>query len=352
MRTVRPGLLAGLLLAAAWPAPAGEPDSLKGDEKETGDVKFARIDLPAKELAPPLAWADEKGTAFYALTRNGVLWKVSFPDFVVKEKKDLGRKCSWLAVSKEGLLVTVPDPQEVWVVDPAKLSSVKKKIAVPNVQRAVSAPNLSVAVAGGGDKFRGGGLSALDLKTGKATPMEFPPDPDAPRRMIGKDRPVISPDGKYLFTEGYEQITRFVLARGKWKFEESSPRIAQGPTRGGIIVSPDSKFVCLPSGGGNYGAGYATHVYPINSFQKRQCTLETGPYPAAVGFDPAGGYIYGQNARNSLILFGPTGVKKKEYKLGPGGLDVSQYLVHPAGNKVLIVMKDYVYYAETTPAKE
>ena len=70
-----------------------------------------------------------------------------------------------------------------------------------------------------------------------------------------------------------------------------------------------------------------------------------------MGYDPAGGYIYTQNAQDSLILFSPTGIKKKEYKLGPGGLDVKQYLVYPGGNKVLIVMKDYVYYAETPSSK-
>ncbi len=111
-------------------------------------------------------------------------------------------------------------------------------------------------------------------------------------------------------------------------------------------------MVCLPSGGGNYGAGYATYVYPIDSFKKREGTLESGPYPAAVGFDTAGGYIYGQNAKSALILFSPTGVKKKEYMIGPGGLDVRQFLVHPGGNKVVIVMKDYVYYAVTPAAKE
>src|SRR5262249_21658747 len=114
------------------PAPTG--DSIKGDSQEVDDLMVAVIDLDAKQQLGCMRWVDEQVTAFYALDKNGVLRRVSFPDFKVSQTKDFERKCAWLDISAEGLLLSVPDKQEVWLVDPEQFE-VKATIAVPNLKR-------------------------------------------------------------------------------------------------------------------------------------------------------------------------------------------------------------------------
>src|SRR5207244_3562524 len=147
---------------------------------------------------------------------------------------------------------------------------------------------------------------------------------------------------------------RLRIADGKLTFEESGQRIAQGRIVAGIQVSPDSKFVCIPSGGGNYNQGlknhpearpYSTYVYPVENINKPAFVLEQGAYPHAVGFDPAARLVYSNNHDHHLIVFGATGIKKKEYHWG-GGRDIYQYLVHPDGGKLFVLTDLGLYWIE------
>jgi hypothetical protein len=314
-------------------APALDDESrqeLKGDTVEVDDLKATPLELPAKEMQPCLLWTDKEGSAFLTIDNRGVLRRISFPAFKETQKADFRRKCAWLDRSAEGLVLSVPDPQEVWLLNPDTLK-VSRKIAVPGLKRAVSSPKLSVAVASSGSD-----LYVVDLKKGKATKFAKPLD----KPLIGFGDPMMTPDGKYVFAMGgVEALHRYKLTQGRLKFEESSPRIAQGRVVAGIQVSPDSKYVCLPSGGGNYGVNYGTYIYPVANLQKAEFTLEQGAYPEAVGFDAAAGQVYSQNFNNNLIVFSDTGLKEKEYKVPPGG-DVRQYLVHPKGYKLLLLASE------------
>ena len=232
-------------------SPAAEAGSPKGETREIDNLKVTALDLDARPLVACLRWTDEKGSSFDVLTRDGVLRKVSFPDFKVFAEKDFERKCEWLDISAEGLLLTMADKQEVWVVDPEKLE-VKGTIEVPNLRRAASAPGLSIGVASAGSE-----MYVLDLKTMEARKYAMPGNVNTP--PAGYDNPTMTPDGKYLFTTGgIEQMGRFRLEDGRFWYEETSPRL--GPCgSAGILVSPDSRMVCMPSGGGNGEIGRA-HV--------------------------------------------------------------------------------------------
>jgi hypothetical protein len=122
----------------------GEP--LKGDTRTVDDLKATPLNLSPNAQLPCLLWADADGSAFFALERGGMLRRISFPDCKVTKEKNLERKFTWMSLSAEGLLLSCPDAEQIWVVDPATLE-VKNNIAVPKLKRAVSAPGLSVAVA-------------------------------------------------------------------------------------------------------------------------------------------------------------------------------------------------------------
>jgi hypothetical protein len=326
--------------ALAWTAAgrAAEGDALKGEARKVEDATVTSLKLEAKSLLPCLLWADEKGSAFLALDgASGALRRIAVPDFTVAKQKDLGRKASWLSPSAEGPLVSVADAGEVWVLDKDSYE-VKKKIAVPNLKRAVSAEGLSVAFAA---SITGNELYIVDLKAGRAA--KFAPPPKYDRG--GFIDPVLSPDGRYLFVgTPIGNCSRFKNEDGRLSFVDKI-RLHAG-TGLAICVSPDSKYVCQPAGTGNPDAGgsYRTIVFPIDTFSKKECILETGAHPKPVGWDPAGGLIYTGNTGKTLLVFDLAGIKKKEYTIDKGMQ--RQYLAHPAGKKLLLLTLDKLYFVE------
>src|SRR5262249_11691850 len=120
---------------AAWTPPpvaaADEPKvttpnaSVKGDTKDVISLKATPTKLRAYVLGC-MCWADDKGTAFWTLDPVGTIRRLSFPDLKETHNIELGKKCSWLNPSAEGLVVSVSEAQEVWLLDPDKFT-VKQK---------------------------------------------------------------------------------------------------------------------------------------------------------------------------------------------------------------------------------
>jgi hypothetical protein len=328
--------------------PKATRESLLGRVRTVGDLAVTELTLNSSAIIGCLRWAKD-GTSFYCLESNGLLRRIALDGFKELKQLDLQRKAGWLDVSAEGLVVTLPDQQEVWVIDADQLR-VKARIALPSLTRAVAAPESSMAVAAGGARNFGGSLYVLDLKGGQVV-RQYDLQQDFPR--AGHQAPVLTPDGKYLFTVGgIEQLFRFELNGRQLVLEESSPRICQGRWIG-ICVSPDGQYVCLPSGGGNYRGApghpevppYSTYVYPVTNLSRPALTLQQGAYPLVVGFDPKAGLMYGQNFRQQLLIFNLNGVKQKEYEFGDR-LEVKQYLAHPEGRKLLLLTSDKLFYVE------
>jgi hypothetical protein len=325
-------------------APAGLPlkpldkptttgESLRGETRAVMDASVTAVKLSAKTTLPCLTWADDRGSAFYALDEIGELRRLSYPDLKEEWKQDLVVRCAWLSASSEGLLVTPAGGREVWLLDSQK-GEMKGRFAVPDVKRAASSLGSSWGVAATGT-----GLYVLDLK--KLTATKFAgPGPKNP----GYDEPVLTPDGKYLITGASGQIHRYALNDGQLRYEESSPGVVSGRQDSGVTVSPDSKRVCFPSYvGGGTGKNYTLAVFSIDDLQVPAVVLDPGG--TAVAFDPAGGYIYTNNMR----LYDGRGRFLREYMIG-GGMFIHQILPHPAGAAVLLKTSDQVLTV-TVPKK-
>ena len=127
--------------------------------------------------------------------------------------------------------------------------------------------------------------------------------------------------------------------------DEVGPRLIQGAFVG---LSVGSQHVAAPSGGGNYGitpdaTSYSTYVFAHGDLKTPAVTLKSGPYPSAVGFDPAAGLFYAQNSDKQLIVFDKAGNKLKEYALTDRLGGVQQFLVHPAGGKLQVLAGNHVF---------
>jgi hypothetical protein len=333
------------LPALQLPEPKATGVSLAKGTRRVSDLRVTSLAVDGAKVVRYLSWSRD-GKAFFVLESSGVLRRVALDGFVEQARLDIGRVCGALTDSAEGLLVAVTDLQEAWIIDPVRLR-VTGRVPAPSVQWLASSPALSVAFTVGGSGFQNQ-VSALDLKRRQVVPL---PRGDF-RGLLGFDRPVASPDGKYLFTMGgIEQLHRFRIDGTSLVHEESSPRIAQGHVEG-ICVSPDSKFVCLPSGGGNYqgmpnhppAAAYSTYVYPVTNLNRPAVSLRSGAYPNAVGFDPRTGNLYTHNHAKQLMVFTAGGVLQKEYALEQNGLRLHQFLVHPAGERLLVLTSSQLLF--------
>lgn len=325
------------------PLPTGE--IAVGDLK----VKSVQTSTEPKDLRQPgkrsgaadpcLTWTpDAKG--FYALDHGAETVRLfSFPELKEEAKLVVGKDVSWLSMSKEGLVLTVNGDQEAWVLDPKTL---KKGISFPvnKAIRVLSAPSLSVAYAfdTGDGPFGGGTIRVVDLKTGKKVKEYEAKDMG---KNIGLNTPVISNDGKHLFTTGgIEQLMHFALDGDKVTFVAATERMVSGAFNQ-PVVSADGKLVSAPSGGGNSGikgrkpAPYSTYVFDPNNLDEPILELKTGAYPRAIGFDTKAGLIFAQNFQDQLILLDREGSKLKSYQLGERG-EPYQFLPHPDGWKLLV----------------
>jgi S1-C subfamily serine protease len=319
-------------------------DNLAQQPRALGTISVNELKVNVKDMPACICWSAD-GKSFFLLESDGVVRRVKMGEFREELKMDAGSRCSWLSLSGEGLLLTVADRQEVWLLDPATFK-VKKRFEVASAERAVSSPGLSVAFAMGRDS-----MTAIDLKTGTAkeySPRDFPGG-----FGVGFAMPVVTPDGKYLFTMGgLEQLHRFKIDGLVLSHEEASQRIAQNGQ--GIAVSPDSKCVCLPSGGGNYNnlknhpsvSPYSTYIYPTGNLNRPMFTINQGAYPRAVAFDAKNKKIYSQNHDHQFIIFNDSGRKLQEFKLAPRGDETRQIVSHPDGNRALVLTSNNLFFVE------
>ncbi|HEV3446742.1 MAG TPA: trypsin-like peptidase domain-containing protein [Gemmataceae bacterium] len=318
------------------PQSVASGESLAGNSRAMEDLKVTELKLDAAGVPPCLCWAAD-GTSFFVLDGGtGALRRISRDGFSEEKRLDIKHPCSWLSQSALGLLVSVPELEEVWIIEPKSLR-VTGRVVVPSVTRVVSVPALPIAAANGSNED----LFILDLKKQQAV-KEYSPHSFA-GHFVGFAGAVVSGDGKYLFTRGGTgQLHRFALKDSNLVFEESSQPILQGH-EAEICLSPESRYVCLPSGDGNRRdlpdhprvADFSTYVYPVTNLKRPAYALTQGTEPEAVAFDPRAGYVYGQNLDHQLILFNLAGVKRREYSLtGKGG--VRQFLVHPGGGRLLV----------------
>jgi hypothetical protein len=329
------------------PQPRAVRVALKEGQRKLDDLAVTTLRLGADGLLPCLCWSHDGGSFFYLDGPRGVLGQVALDGLVEVRRLEIGGRCSWLSSSAEGLLVTVAQQNQVWVVDPQGLR-VKGRLDVPGVERAVSAPGLTVAFARGTPLgFPGGAhLYCLDLKArsvGRADtaglPEKFLPAWKGAR---------VTADGKYLFTH-HTELSRFRVDGPRLTYEETGPNVAGQGRLGELALSPDSRFVCLPAGAGNGFSGpfpgrpnlhrYSLYVYPVKDLQRPKFPLEVGAYPLVVGFDPAAGLVYAQNSDHQLIVFTQTGQLMKKYQISNRTDEVKQFLAHPKGRKLLLLAR-------------
>jgi hypothetical protein len=250
---------------------------------------------------------------------------------------DLKRRCGWLALSAQGLVVTCPDEQEILLLDPETLK-VKKSFVVAGVKRTVSSPALSVAFAADA-RWQ---LVIVDLASGEVSQRQ---------KGHGFGLPEVTPDGKYLFSVG-GVLHRYRITRNQLIHEKPwSEGTGSNPQQ--ICISPDSKYVCVTSGGGNgkfpgypYLGNYSTYILPVTKLREPAFGIQQGAYPKTLAFDPKAQLVYAQNYAKDLLVYRYTGAKVKAYSLVPSSWGTQLILAHPEGYRALILTERKLFFVE------
>lgn len=318
--------------------PVASDRALGSPPRVVGDAKVTDLAIDAARMPPAPAWLDG-GRAFAVVERGGTLRRVALDGFREERRWEIGKTCSDLAVSAEGLVLAVEGLGEVWTLDPATLA-VRSRIATGDVKRAASAPSLGIAFVTGRNPDE---VAVVDLKAG-AVARTY----DArsfPGAHAGFKNLAVAPDGRAAFAEGMERLIRFRIAGDELVFEEASPRIAQNGRA--VVLSPDGSRVALPSGGGNYEeAPYTTVVYRAEDLTTPEYRVTSGAYPQALGFDPVRPLVYAQNFEHALLVFEAGGSKQATYDLGRRGESSRYFTVHPAGGKLFALSDSTLRFVE------
>jgi hypothetical protein len=112
------------------------------------------------------------------------------------------------------------------------------------------------------------------------------------------------------------------------------------PDARSLSVSPDGKYVCIPSGGGNTGAANGTYIYAVGNLAQPVCTISSSAAAEVVAFDPIQGLIFAQRPGWQLLVYDFKGTLVKEIRIAvaKGQPDTTrQFAVHPAGGKLLLL---------------
>jgi hypothetical protein len=321
--------------------------SMIGVGKTVVDANVHHIDLSPQYIVGHLLWENEKGNSFYSLSKKGIIYQVSVPDFKLLKEINLGYdNASDMELSEEGIVVVFPNLQEVRIIDPVKFTY-KATISVPEVYYVGASLKSRYIFAT--RQLSSRKMSIIDAKEKRIVNILDAYRMGIPQKKHTKNsglfdfsQPTVSPDGNYFFCESGSCLHRFRI-NGSLIYEEAGPRLADGPRR--IVISPDSKYICLPTAGGNtqglhghpYIGLHGTYVYKINDIINPVASFVSGECPGVIGFDKKGIMVYAHNFKHQLITFSPDGKKMKEYQLTHRGDTVRHFLVHPSGKKLLIL---------------
>ena len=287
-----------------------------------------KLDLDASKVVSNIVW-DKKHEHFFVLGTKGVLRKISFPDLVEVTTIDFESRCSWMAMSSEGLCVLNNGLQDLVLLDPETLEPISKYPS-GDTTHFTTCPETSNAYLG-----THGRLVQMDLTDGekvKAYVGDNFPNTNSSDHTF--DDPTLSPDGKFLICNSRGHLSKYLVKEDRLIWDQRGPRLGSNSRR--ILISPDSRYVAMPCGGGN-GKGYSTHIYSIDDLEDRVLVAEGGAYPTALAFDQAAGQIYGQNHQHELIVFSGKGRINKSYDIIKRSGNTVKLSVHPDGHKVVIL---------------
>jgi hypothetical protein len=330
-------------------APNSEPRelhaSLVKERLEQPGIAATRLALPAVKSAPVRAfvWSRDLKSG-YLLQGNGELRKINFETLTLEAFLDIGRTDgSALALSKEGLLLSLKELQELWTLDEQTLK-VTRKLAVPELLAAYSAPTLSHAFALHGVGSPQDSIQVIDLKQNKIAREHkfFDLENTPPTRRPADKRPSSMHWPHMEITRAGDSIVCSGSAMNRVKID--GPNLVwaeQGKGAmhdlSGFSVSSDGKYVLESQEMPARPGVPQWALYPV---QDLQAPLLLFP-PYFDGFlrtyDAAAGRYLGYTFGQQFATFDKNGKTLRAHQFTEGNDSQSKLFVHPQGFRYLLV---------------
>ena len=356
-----------------FPTPKKSGASVAGKVRTESPWEITTLSVAAqrrydRSRAPMVFSAN--GKWLFLVDGKDVLRKIRASDLVEEKSLELGAECDEMSISSAGVVLALPTPGAVWVVDPNSLM-VRRAIPMPGVRLVAGSPAVPIGFAvdraaapigsavhraakQAGGPSGGEEITMIDFKKGRllhrlrSTYDNFPLVIE--NQNIFGDRLLairMSDDGKYFFTGG-RKIMRFRLEGEDLVYEESSRDLQNGHTTH-FVVSADAKLAAMPTGAGNAnGLSYGTAVLDALHLGDQKVALENGAYPCAIGFDTKTGNIYSPN-HDGMNIFNARGEKPLHIK--NVGRDPHRIAVHPEGGCFALWSENAVTYWRESTAK-
>lgn len=320
------------------------PPAIPATPPTDGEVTHVRVPF-ANGYSKGAIWAAD-GKSFFLLQRNGKLASFESPSLKKIRETNFNEMCTSLALSSEGLLVSLFSG-DILLIDPNDFSKVKKRFAIPAIERVTASPNSKFAVVGSLQAEHS--LTVIDLEKG-AIVAKLP--------NLNPLYVTMNPDGRRVYGVVGATLTSWTITETGEPIEEQvSEDIALQPQ--GIFVSPTGDFVCVPGNEGNPNAEghpkiepFTTYVFGTNDLRKPLFSIPSGQWPRAVGLDTKSGYVLAQNAAKALKLYSFKGEFLADHDIAPPGTHAQHFVVSPQGGEALAVFSLYVEYVRLpTPKK-
>ncbi len=318
-----------------------------------------------------VCWSAD-GQFFYVLYSNGpggLLVKCSVNGLAERTSLNFTAMPGKLAMSAQGLVVTLLARNQLWLIDPEDLH-VKRVYDVPlrrSTDAMAASPELDFVFVGAKTEFDANypvnyGVAAVNLKQQGRDAVRFY---DLPNTTLAA-----SPKGDYLFTLDKDVLVGYKIdpATGDLEHAQTSHpfrRTVDQYRR--IEFSPDNKYVCVVGVGVPLAVRRANPllrdtavlVFPLDDLRRPALTLDTDMLVYAVGFDPAhADNIFTESDGNRLAIFDRNGKRRSAFQLRAIGNNQRgepqsplQLLAHPDGDRVLMRFSDRLCMAALANAK-
>jgi hypothetical protein len=306
-------------------------------------------------LVAGLCW-DATGGRGFAVTAAGTLWRFRYPEWEADRVAELGRPCDSLGLPAAGLVVALPEIEEVWVISPDTLA-VARRIGVAELRSVHTAPGLSEAYAVVGpltDPQRTGKtVVKLGLTDGTVRGMAI--GYGAATALAGSlttitqiGRLAVSPDGRSVFAD--TRVLTLVRFRvdGDRLIGADGMRESGGTIRYGICLSPDGRWVAHPPSERKDGEAPRAKVFRADDLSAPAFVLP-GFDPQVIAFDPTGRRVLSHDGERPLRVLSETGAPISEHRffsveqaMTSRSESVHQILPHPSGRDALVRLTDRV----------
>jgi hypothetical protein len=250
------------------------------------------LDLDAKAIAYRPVWHEQ---FVYILETNGLLRKIDTDELREVDRLDIGRKCRGLTLLRDGLAVTVADPDEVWFIRTEKKLAAFHQAPCPNVQRVLPTGISTVLFA---TTNKPDELLVLDLSKRKVVRrydeaglwkewggvVTIPKGADV--KTAGLGHPVKC--GSYLICFAHDRLHRYAVEGTNLVYKEISERVVSDCTP---VFRPGSGTVYIPMAqidgkGGRGIASFQAHQFRSPSWSPRAtwhpCSESAGDRTRAV----------------------------------------------------------------------